>query len=86
MRRGAVLFLAIVLIGMGLQAFTARAAPFASPVPTLELTPPFRPTPTGWPDAPFPTLTPAARGHGQKGDVADVSAIGMLYWRWVIFR
>jgi hypothetical protein len=42
------------------------SAAFTSPLPTLELTPPFRATPTGWPDAPFSWETPRAqKAHSQ---------------------
>ncbi len=50
----------IFLFAVLLLASTAVAqpSPFQSPVSTLELTPPHRSTPTGWPNAPFPTVTP----------------------------
>lgn len=55
-----VFIVVLTLVLSALLSFTASAQPstFQSPVPTLQLTAPFRPTPTGWPTAPFPTVTP----------------------------
>ncbi len=54
-----ILLLIMALLALSLTAAQAQA--FDSPLPTPQLTPPFRATPTGWPNAPFPWQTPAPR-------------------------
>lgn len=90
MKRVAVLiavFAAVIailnLIACPIPYTAARA--FDSPVATLQLTPPFRATPTGWPNAPFPTVAPRVR-HEKEQPETDAVPIGLLYWRWLIFR
>jgi hypothetical protein len=57
------LLMVAVLWWLSLAAETQAGAQVSPlPTPTLELTPPFRPTPTGWPGAPFPTVTPPHPG------------------------
>jgi hypothetical protein len=66
MRRIAVLWLLMVAVLLALSYNAPRAGAFASPelTPTIETH--FRPTPTGWPDAPFSWETPRAqKAHSQ---------------------
>jgi hypothetical protein len=75
MKRLTLFLLLMVAVLLGLSFTSAPhvgAQDSPVPTPTYELTPPFRPTPTGWPLAPFPTVTatpavqPAAQGERQR--------------------
>jgi hypothetical protein len=69
-----------ILMVLALLALSFAAVPGAgsasSPLPPPELTPPFRPTPTGWPDAPFPPTRPLSSAYQPETHQTSAQARG----------
>jgi hypothetical protein len=66
MRKIILLWVMMVAVLLALSYRTPQAGAAQSPIATPTIEPHFRPTPTGWPDAPFPWETPAASPNGAR--------------------